>query len=75
MNTRQPDQRMCKHSVGFFCHTFTNWDQGPPALFLCNMACGYFLNFDPDKYPEGVAYLASPPVVPKPGLKLSSYRS
>lgn len=44
---------VCKHDIGFHC-------QDPHCdgnnVFACNMGCGFFLNFDPEKYPNGIAF-------------------
>ena len=55
----RPDYRLCKHDNGF---TALPW-QGQPTvgMFVCNLNCGYFINFDPFEYPNGIAYVTEPP--------------
>lgn len=40
----------CKHNDGFYLNHKMH-------LFLCNWGCGYSLNFDPELFPSGVAYI------------------
>lgn len=59
----------CKHDQGFSC---IGWQEGTLAAkyaYICNNSgCGYFLNFDPDRFPHGTAILDKP----KAGLKVQA---
>lgn len=48
----QNDEWVCKHDNGFGFHSGTRY----PGIWLCNNLCGYFLNFNPDTFPKGIAY-------------------
>jgi len=52
--------RMCRHDQGFYLCTSANSPY--PGAWYCNHLCGYSLNFDPCKYPDGVSYTTSPKV-------------
>lgn len=45
-------EKACRHNVGFQLFT-KNGD----AAFICLHRCGYALNFDPELFPGGVAYV------------------
>lgn len=44
------DQSFCRHDVGFQLRLDCK-----PIAWVCNRWCGYRMNFDPDKYPDGIA--------------------
>lgn len=47
----------CQHDDGFFCSIIVPQDAAEyPAVFLCGHSCGFWLTFDPDRYPNGVNY-------------------
>jgi hypothetical protein len=48
-----PD-KTCKHEEGF---VFGPGVFGYPGAWYCSQGCGYWLNFNPDHYPYGVAFL------------------
>lgn len=49
----------CKHDNGF---TGINWEglKGG-GMYVCNLNCGYALNFNPFEYPGGITYVEVPP--------------
>jgi hypothetical protein len=50
--------RNCRHDNGF---TLLRWRNSEiPGMWVCNLNCGYFMNFDPFAYPHGVAYTSGP---------------
>jgi hypothetical protein len=50
---KKPDK--CKHDQGF---VFGGMSDEPRTWgWYCSCGCSFFLNFDPTKFPEGVAYL------------------
>jgi len=61
----------CKHDRGF---TLYMWKDPPNlGIFLCNGCMEFWMNFDPDHYLDGVAYVdkgnPNPGPVLKPSLK------
>lgn len=46
----------CKHEAGFTFHRGTKY----PGIWLCVHTCGFFLNFNPETFPNGVAYTLEP---------------
>lgn len=52
---------MCKHDAGFRCKRGKDANvENYPAVWICNKLCGFFLNFDPDLFPDGIAFLEQP---------------
>lgn len=45
----------CKHDEGFRFLPCSCGDRFP-GVWGCNLQCGFALNFDPHKFPRGVAY-------------------
>lgn len=47
------DQSKCKHNQGF---SFGGVFEGPKKVgWHCMCGCSFYLNFDPDKFPGGIA--------------------
>lgn len=71
--TRIPLRMLCKHDNGFSC---VCWREGKPDqkyVFVCNISgCGYFLNFDPDRFPHGISIL-DVPKAHKPTPRVKDY--
>lgn len=45
----------CKHNSGFsLVHSYSLENY---AQFVCNLNCGYTMNFDPSTFPYGVSYV------------------
>ena len=59
----------CKHDNGFSLYQWKT----PEGLgiFVCNRLCGYHLNFDPGKYPDGIAYVLKEEKKEIPALVIS----
>lgn len=54
-------QTECTHDNGFTLVSEVVVDNGEyPAAWQCNRGCGFFLNFNPNKFPDGVAFLPAP---------------
>lgn len=54
-------QAACSHSCGFTLVAEVVVENGEyPAAWQCNKGCGFFLNFNPNKFPDGVAFLPGP---------------
>lgn len=49
---------VCRHDSGFSNIPWTGREAY--GIFACNLNCGFFLNYDPGEYPNGIAYLSSP---------------
>lgn len=58
---KDDDHKTCLHDKGFVWISTEHMDIGYPAVWLCANLCGYYLNFDPSKFPEGVAYTQEAP--------------
>lgn len=54
MTARIPYRFYCRHNgkFPFFAHPLTG-EKG----FMCEFVCGFYLNFDPFNYPDGIAYV------------------
>lgn len=68
MTSSTGSQDKCNHDEGFSLELEV---EDLPAAFVCNKKCGYFLNFDPHKYPYGLAYMPSSAVLNHKVIKLS----
>lgn len=56
------NEKTCIHDGRFFCTQVScqQQDTGSIYVFACEHHCGYYLNFDPAVYPQGVAYHKDP---------------
>lgn len=56
---KQEKQAACSHCNGFtFRSGLIVGVSTYPSVFWCNKDCGYFLNFDPNRFPDTVAFLS-----------------
>ena len=60
-------RRSCQHNSGFTLITITLMEY--QSIYVCNLCCGFYLNFDPEIFPRGVAYAPCKNIKVIPPLK------